>query len=102
MAYRGSQTNAEFGLGVNHVTNAGRGNAGSITLNGSAGISDEGLDSTSAGWNSLTPRGVLASVVGGSQDDTPWEQLQRDSGGYEPGQMPVFEDQLTNGSDNQQ
>jgi hypothetical protein len=90
--------NTEFGLGVNHVTNTGRANAGSITLGGPLQVG--------SGTQGSTPHGVLATALGASQtartgqDDASLEQYQRDSGGYVPGSMGRFQDQLTSGSDN--
>lgn len=99
MAWSSNGTSAEFSAGVNHLANAGRANDNSLTLG--AGISDQGLDSTSARWSDLTPHGVLTTTAGtGSQDDNPWERLQRDSGGYAPGSMARFQDQLDQGTDN--
>jgi hypothetical protein len=86
----GSQSDA-FMSGVNHQT-VGRANTASITLG------DAGLQAESDHWNAMTPRTMLASTVGGSPDDSVFERVQRGSG-YQPGQMPVFQDQLSSGSD---
>jgi hypothetical protein len=40
---------------------------------------------------------VLRTTVGGSQDDTSWERLQRERGGYQPGQFTIMQDQLNQG-----
>ena len=87
----GSQTDA-FGAGINHLTNTGRSNESSITLG------DAGLGQTSARWDGMTPHSVLASTAGG-QDDSPFERVQRESGGYQPGQIENFQDQISNGDD---
>jgi hypothetical protein len=34
-------------------------------------------------------------------DDGTYEDLQRESGGYQPGQYPKLEDQITQGSDDE-
>ena len=88
MAYLGSQPNDEFSNGLNHMQNPARANVGSITLNSSE-------------QSAVGPHAVLASTVGGgSQDDGAWERYERDSGSYQPGQMPEMTDQLDQGSDN--
>ena len=76
--------------GVNRLANAGRGER-QLTLG------DTGLDATAARWASMTSSRRLAR---GSQNDNALERLQRDSGGYPPGQMRVFQDQLNKGTDN--
>lgn len=87
MPYHGSNTSAEFGSGVNHTQNAGRDNfAGSLTLNDSADDADQGLDSTSARWNSeagtaYTPHSVLAGLQGMSGNG----MSQADAGRLLPG-----------------
>jgi len=70
MAWTSNGTGAEFGAGVQHVTNQGRANVGSITLGTDARNADQGLAQTSDRWSALTPRGVLASATGGSPADT--------------------------------
>lgn len=98
MAGIGGSNNDAFAAGVDHLTNAGRANSGSITL----GMADQGLDVTSARWDSLSPRGVLNTAMGaGSPDDGSWERVERGAGGYAPGSMETFQDQLTDGSDGQ-
>jgi hypothetical protein len=92
MAYTPGANDA-FNSGVAHQVNPGRSNASSITLG-----TDSGLDQTSQRWDSMTPRGVLASTVGGP-DDSAYERLGRTAGGYAPGSMPQLQDQLSNGSD---
>lgn len=87
MAYFGSQTNAEFGNGLNHMQNPARANAGSITL------------SDSSAQAAVGPHAALATTSGGSQDGS-WERYERDAGGYAPGSMESMTDQLDQGSDN--
>jgi hypothetical protein len=59
----GSQT-GEFGAGVNHQVNAGRGNDNSVTLGGS-------LQSDSDRQSAVTPHAALTTTVGtGSPADT--------------------------------
>jgi hypothetical protein len=70
MAYPGSQTNAEFGAGISHMSNPGRQNIGSVTLGTDASTADQGLGQTSQHWAAMTPHGVLASATGGSPADT--------------------------------
>jgi hypothetical protein len=92
--YLGSNTNAEFGNGLSHVVNPGRSNENSIVLDG-------GLQQTGDRWNAMTPHGVLNTALGASsQDDSSWQQLQREQGGYQPGSMTTMQDQLDQGSDN--
>jgi hypothetical protein len=59
----GSSQADAFMSGVAHPLNAGRANAGSITLDG-------GLQSDSDRWAAMSPHGVLASATGGSPADT--------------------------------
>jgi hypothetical protein len=99
VAYLGSQANDEFSAGISHQVNPGRANASSITLNDTASIADQGLDETSQRWAATTPHAVLRTAMGaGSQDDGSWERLQRGGGGYAPGSMAEFQDQLDQGS----
>lgn len=70
MAWTSAATGAEFAAGVSHLANPGRANVGSITLGTDASEADQGLDQTSARWDSLTPHAVLQSATGGSPEDT--------------------------------
>lgn len=64
MAWTTNNTGDEFGAGIDHLTNAGRGNDNSVTLGG-------GLQADSDRWSSLSPHGVLATTLGtGSPADT--------------------------------
>jgi hypothetical protein len=64
MAWTTSNTGAEFGAGMDHLANSGRGNDNSVTLGG-------GLQADSDRWNSLSPHGVLRTAMGtGSPADT--------------------------------
>jgi hypothetical protein len=63
MADIDGSNNDAFSVGVNHLVNPGRANVGSITLNGSARMADQGLDQTAQRWDSLTPHGVLRTVL---------------------------------------
>jgi hypothetical protein len=92
MADIGGSHNEAFQSGVSHFTNSGRQNLGSITLGGS-------LQADSDRWNSLTPHGVL-NMATGSQNDSSFEQYQRDQGSYQPGSMSNMQDHLDQGSDN--
>jgi len=62
MAYTGSQTNAEFSTGIDHLTNAGRANDNSVTLGAS-------LQAESDRWNAesqqaaVTPHSVLSTYA---------------------------------------
>jgi hypothetical protein len=47
----------------------------------------------------VTPHSVINSAMNTGQDDSTYERLQRDAGGYAPGQMEQMSDQLTNGDD---
>jgi hypothetical protein len=47
------------------------------------------------------PAGVLALAGADSPDDSSWERMRRDQGGYTPGSMPEMQDQLGQGTDNQ-
>lgn len=95
----GSQSDA-FTSGLNFTRNPGRANAGSITLGQDAAGADQGLDQTSARWNSLTPHGVMAAALGsGSGDDGSFEDMQRQQGSYSPGSFGQLQDQLSGGSD---
>jgi hypothetical protein len=82
--------NDAFMSGANHLT-TGRTNSASITLGGS-------LQAGSGQQNGMSPHSVLATAAGGS-DDSPWERLQRTSGGYSPGSMEQMTDRLSNGDD---
>ena len=96
MADIGGSHNAAFSDGLNFTQNTGKANAGSITLG-----TDTGLDQTSERWSSMTPHGVVHQALNaGSQgDDSSFERLQRDSsGGYQPGSMATFQDQIDQGS----
>lgn len=94
MADLGSSHNAAFSDGLNFTQNTGRGNDSSVTL------TDGGLDATSARWAALTPKGIVSGLTGdGAGDDSPFERVQRTSGSYDAGSLPEFEDNLTNGSD---
>jgi len=85
-------SNAEFGAGVSPLANPARGNAGSITLGGS-------LQADSDRWNSMTPRGVLASATGGID----YEGAQRLSGGdVQPGAFGKLQDEMSAGDDDAQ
>ena len=93
MADIGGSQNSEFGAGISHVTNAGRGNDNSITLGGA-------LQADSDRWNSITPHSVIHTALNASsQDDTSFERVQREAGGYAPGSMPQVQDQLDQGTD---
>ena len=93
MAWTSNGTSAEFAAGHTPLANMGRSNDNSLTLN------DTGLDQTSEHWAATTPHGVLQTALGGSQDDSAFERLQRDSsGGYQPGSMAQFQDQLSAGT----
>ena len=85
--------NDAFASGVNHLT-TGRANTSSVTLDG-------GLQADSDRQSGMSPHGVLGTAMSGGQDDGSWERFQRTSGGYQPGQMENFQDQLDQGSDNQ-
>jgi hypothetical protein len=90
--------NDAFTSGVAHQVNPGRANAGSITLNGTASTADQGLDQTAQHWAATTPHAVLATTAGAGSDGS-WQRMQRDAGGYAPGQMENLSDQLSNGND---
>jgi hypothetical protein len=95
MHYYGSQANAEFGAGVDHLVNSGKANDHSITLNG-------GLQAD-ADTRGLSPHSVISTAIGaGSGDDSTWERYSRVSGDYEPGSMPAMTDQISSGSDSQE
>ena len=65
MAWTTNNTGAEFGAGIDHLTNAVRSNDNSVTLGGG------GLQADSDPWNSLSPHGVLRTTIGtGSPADT--------------------------------
>jgi hypothetical protein len=94
MAYSGSQTNSEFGAGINHVT-TGRSNDASITLGGS-------LQADSDKWNATTPHAVLATAMGDPESSgLDMEGVQRLNGqSGAPGGFGKFMDELSGGSDN--
>jgi len=94
MADIGGSQNDAFSAGINHLTNAERGNDNSITLNDTTSMADQ----TSQRWTATTPHSVLRSAGAGADDGT-FERLQRDAGGYAPGSMEQMQDQLTSGSD---
>ena len=96
MAYPGSQTNAEFGAGINHLANPGRANVGSLTLGTDASTADQGLGQTSQHWAAMTPYGVLASATGAGLD---YAGVQRMAGSYAPGSMGQLSDELSGGAD---
>ena len=98
MAGIGGSHNDAFMSGVAHQVNDTRANAGSLTLNDTASIGDQGLDETSARWAATdSPR--RARHDRGRTDDGSSSAFQRDSGGYAPGSMTEFQDQLDQGSD---
>lgn len=103
MANIGGSHNDAFMTGVNHAANSGRGNDNSITLNDSADSADsadQGLGQASAHWNGMTPHGVLnTAMTAAGQDDSPFERMGRVSGSYQPGQMATFQDQVSQGTD---
>jgi hypothetical protein len=93
MAWTSNGANAELQAGINHQVNPGRGNDNSVTLG------DAGLQADSDRWNQLTPRAVLSTATG-TQNDSSWEQYQREQGSYQPGSMETMQDQLSVGNDN--
>ncbi|MGH3401880.1 MAG: hypothetical protein ACRDRJ_05060 [Streptosporangiaceae bacterium] len=90
-------SNAAFGEGQNHQANE-IGHTNAFMLGNDARAGDEGLDASSDRWNSLTPVGVTQTASTG-QADPVFEQLQREQGGYAPGQMPALADRVEQGSD---
>jgi hypothetical protein len=60
VAYLGSQPNSEFGAGVSHLANAGRGNDNSVTLNGSLQADSDRWDAESQ-EAAVTPHSVLST-----------------------------------------
>jgi hypothetical protein len=64
MANIGGSSNDAFLSGVSHLTASGRANDQSLTLG------DSGLDQTSQHWDSMSPRGVLQTALGGSPSET--------------------------------
>lgn len=54
-----------------------------------------------AGTSPVSATGRLnhASIGPVAQYDTGWQDMQREAGSYQAGQMPELEDQLTEGSD---
>ena len=86
--------NDAFQSGINHVVLNAHENTNSIVLDGA-------LQRDSDTWAALTPHAVLNTAMGGSQDDSSWEQVQREQGGYQPGSMTSMADHLDQGtSDN--
>jgi len=95
MPYQPSTSpNDELQAGMTPTPTTGHVNPYSVTLDGA-------LQHDSSHWSSLTPHGVLNTAIGASpQSDSPWEQFQRQQGGYQPGQMEEVSDQIEQGDDN--
>jgi hypothetical protein len=91
--------NAELQTGMTPTPTTGHVNPFSHTLGGS--LQDGGLQADSDRFNALTPHGVLKTALGGSQDDSSWELMQRAQGGYQPGSMTTMQDQINQGSDSE-
>jgi hypothetical protein len=64
MAYTPSVgSNAAFTSGHTPLTNTGRGNTNSLTLNDTASMADQSLQADSARWNSMSPHGIVNSLT---------------------------------------
>ena len=98
MAWTSNGTSTEFAAGHTPLTNTGRSNENALTLADAGNGTDQGLHATSGRWSSMTPRGVLQTALGGSQDDGSWQRMRRNTGGYQPGSFEGLSDQLSSGT----
>lgn len=96
-------SNAEFAAGHTPLSNSGRGNDNSLTLNDSASTADQGLAATSARWNTeagtgYTPHSVLAGLPGMSGNGMSAAEAERLLPGGRTMPSPNGEGQDTYGS----